>query len=358
MKMRMIGIILVIAMTMGYGSLVAEELVVYSGASDSSAAVSVGKDSFIVADDENNMLRVYSLSKPGKVVGKFSMDGFLDADPGRPEADLEGAATIGDKTYWITSHGRNKNGKLRLGRHCLFAVKMEEKANGVSVEPVGKVYRRLLHDLVSSDVGKKFGLEKITELNNPEKKKLAPKKDGVNIEALASGPNGSLYIGFRNPLIKDGKIEKALIVRLVNPEEVIENNAKAIFDEGILMDLGKRGLRSMEYNTDKGVYYILAGDKDSGNKFSIYTWDGKIESEPVEKIKLGDAKKFNPEAMFVHEGFLLLLSDDGTVEVEVRSIIECKLGEILPGNKCPNKFLVDDTAKTFRMKKIKLTELD
>jgi len=36
---------------------------VYNGASDASAAVAVGDDMFVVADDENNILRVYSVEK-------------------------------------------------------------------------------------------------------------------------------------------------------------------------------------------------------------------------------------------------------------------------------------------------------
>ena len=217
---------------------------------------------------------------------------------------------------------------------------------GVKLDFVGSPYHRLLHDLVSSSIGKQLGLEKVVRFDDPSKKSLAPKKDGINIEGLAAAADGTLYIGFRNPLFGG----KALIVRLTNPRDVLLSGDSCKFEGPILLDLDKRGIRSLEYDATAGVCYIVAGEKDSENNFSVYKWNGDGESRPAEIIKIESENNFNPEAMFLHGNKLYLLSDDGAMPVKVGSPEECVGGEMLPDGMCPNKYLADQGAKTFRMK--------
>jgi hypothetical protein len=49
----------------------------FYGTCDASAAVQLTGDMFAVANDEDNLLRFYSLSKPGDPVGTFSLGPFL-----------------------------------------------------------------------------------------------------------------------------------------------------------------------------------------------------------------------------------------------------------------------------------------
>ena len=91
----------------------------YSGICDASAAAPLSAETFVVANDEDNVLRVYRFGEPN-VVQAFSLDQFLKPDPDEPEADIEGATRIDDQIYWVTSHGQNKNGKDRPSRHRLF----------------------------------------------------------------------------------------------------------------------------------------------------------------------------------------------------------------------------------------------
>src|SRR5262249_32234257 len=95
-------------------------IIEYSDMCDASAAAPISADMFIVASDEDNVLRVYRRGEPN-VVHPFPLDEFLVPDPDEPEADIEGATRIDDQIYWITSHGQNKNGKDRPSRHRIFA---------------------------------------------------------------------------------------------------------------------------------------------------------------------------------------------------------------------------------------------
>ena len=89
----------------------AEELL-FRGACDSSAACALDADTLVVADDENNILRTYSLSKPGMPLAEFPMERFLKTNVDKhPEADFEACTRVGDRIYWIASHGRSKKGK-------------------------------------------------------------------------------------------------------------------------------------------------------------------------------------------------------------------------------------------------------
>ncbi|GAI56453.1 unnamed protein product, partial [marine sediment metagenome] len=103
----------------------AEEVLIYYGMSDASAAVAVSEKMFAVADDEDNVLRVYKTTPPSLPVFSYDLTSFLGIEPGHPEADIEGATMLDDTIYWITSHGRNTDGKMRPNRYRFFAVKVK-----------------------------------------------------------------------------------------------------------------------------------------------------------------------------------------------------------------------------------------
>ena len=131
-----------------FGAETADEILVYRGASDASAAVAIDKEMFIVADDENNILRVYKADKGGLPVFSFDMTDFLDIEPEHPEADIEGATIVGQRIYWITSHGRNKEGEMRSNRYRFFATDVKVENEHVTINPVGRPHKRLIHNLV------------------------------------------------------------------------------------------------------------------------------------------------------------------------------------------------------------------
>ena len=120
----------------------------YSGMADASGAVPVSSNLFVVASDEDNILRLYRSDEPGRPLKEFDCNAFLELRDKSPEADLEGAARIGDRAFWIGSHGRNKNGKERPNRCRFFATDIKFSNGEVTLTPVGKPYKRLLDDLI------------------------------------------------------------------------------------------------------------------------------------------------------------------------------------------------------------------
>ena len=336
----------------------AREVLVFRGASDASAAVAVGENMFVVADDENNILRIYETGKTGQPVGSFDMTSFLDIEPDHPEADIEAATMVGRRIYWITSHGRNKDGKLRPNRYRFFATDVFVENRSVKLCPAGKPYRNLIHELLKTQFARRIGLDKATrfgeELKKKEREKLAPKNEGLNIEGLcASADGGTLYFGLRNPRPKDKQDgrAKAIVVPLLNPDRIIEKGEAPVFGEPMLWDLKGLGIRSMEYSRFHKVCFVIAGGPDGDEDFALYRWSGKPESPPVLERELDLGKsKFSPEALipFEKSGRLLMLSDDGSLLVKVAGAWECMEGEYRKDGTCLNKYLANPAKKTFR----------
>jgi len=334
------------------------EVLVFRGAGDASAAVAAGEDMFVVADDENNILRIYDTGKTGQPVGSYDMTSFLGIEPEHPEADIEAATIVGRRIYWITSHGRNKDGKLRPNRYRFFATDMLVENRSVKLRPAGKPYKNLVHELLKTNAARRLGLENATRfgenLKKKDREKLAPKDEGLNIEGLcASADVGTLYIGFRNPRPKDkpGGRAKALVVPLLNPDRIIEKGEAPVFGEPMLWDLGGLGIRSMEYSQFHKTSFIIAGGPDEDEGFALYRWSGKPGSPPELERDLSLGKsKFSPEALIPFEKSerLLMLSDDGSLVVKVAGPWECLEGEYSKDGTCLNKYLANPGRKTFR----------
>jgi hypothetical protein len=292
----------------------------YSGMRDASAAVAVSSNLFIVADDEKNTLRLYSAEHAGPPLKEFDFDAFLEVSSKSPEADLEGAALLGKRAFWIGSHGRNKNGKERSNRCRLFATDIAIDNGEVSLTPVGKPCKRLLDDLAHDS--------RFVDFQFAEAATRAPKEPGaINIEGLSATPEGHLLIGFRNP-VPGGK---ARLIPLLNPNEVIEGKPPQ-FDLAIQLDLDGLGIRDMAYFD--GAYFIIAGPWHSGGKFEFYRWAGGSAAPQKLSVKhLGD---YSPEAIIIYpqNGFheIQILSDDGNRAV----------------NGIPGKELGDSRPNTFR----------
>jgi hypothetical protein len=336
----------------------AGEFLIFRGASDASAAVAVSEDMFVVADDENNILRIYETSKAGQPVGSFDMTSFLEIEPEHPEADIEAATMIGQRIYWITSHGRNKDGKIRPNRYRFFATEVLVENRSVKLRPAGKPYKTLVHKLLKILPARRLGLDKATrfgeKLSKKEREKLAPKDEGLNIEGLCASPDGgTLYIGFRNPRPKDRQSgrAKAIVIPLLNPSRIIDAGESPVFGEPVLWDLNGLGIRSMEYSRFHKACFVVAGGPDEDVGFALYRWSGRPDSPPELERKLGLGKsKFTPEALipFEKSGRLLILSDDGSLVVKVAGEWECLEGEFRKDGTTLNKYLANPGRKTFR----------
>jgi hypothetical protein len=272
----------------------------YRGICGASAGAAVGSDEFVVADDEANQLRVYRRDEGGAPLQIVDLTANLDLDRRAPETDIEGAARLGDRIYWITSHSRTHLGKTHPNRFRFFATTVGVTNNAIELSMVGRPYKDLLNDLTVSPVLAALNLR--AAAGHPPK---AP--GGLNIEGLCATAENQLLIGFRNP-VPEGK---ALIVPLRNPAGVI-GGEPAEFGAPILLDLNGLGIRDMAFC--KGRYLVIAGPYDGMGKSKLYSWSGD-DTHP-KHLKEIDLKGLNPEAIIVYpdKGFreVQLLSDDST----------------------------------------------
>lgn len=274
---------------------------------DASGAVALDDHTFLVADDEDNVLRAYDARTGGAPLAAVDLSAALrlpSKKKGAPEIDIEAATRLGERAYFITSHGRNSSGKLKPERLRFFATTAPSHGKP---ELVGKPYEKLLQDLLAEPKLSAFQLAAAAE--------LAPKAPGgLNIEGMTARPEGGVWLGFRNPLPQ----ARALLVPLHNPEELAEGEGPARFGDPLTLDLGGLGVRALSYW--RGRYLIAAGAFDSGRVSRLFIWDGRERVTAVDSV---DVRAYSPEAFFTPEGQdrVLLLSDDGSVRVNGQ---ECK----------------------------------
>lgn len=289
------------------------EPTMHIGCCDASAGVAVSSNLFLVANDEDNALRVYRSDRSGPAVQSFQTGPFLQVDLRKPESDIEGAARVGDRIYWITSHGRNRDGEERESRQRFFATTFQVTEQGnVELRAVGRPYAGLLNDMIRDSRLAKFRLG-LAAMHAPKE------ANGLNIEGMCATPEGEILIGFRNPIPQG----RALIVRLRNPAELLENKP-ARFGDPMLVDLGGRGVRDMA--AAGGRYWIIGGSFDGSGKFHLYSWNGGTNA--AQKIPEARFKGANPEALLVYPDAppneFQILSDDGTRKLAGQDCKEIK----------------------------------
>lgn len=288
---------------------------------DASAAVGMGDTLMFVANNENEVLSLYSRHTTDSchvAIGSFNARPLLGPTGSDSTADLESAVRLGGRIYWLGGLGNNKNGTLRPNRDRIFATLIGGNGSGsppYSLSYLGR-YDKLREDIIAWDVGNHHGLgANYFGLAASAASNVAPQLvNGFNVEGLTVGPDGhTAYIGFRAPLVNpsgpttsNSPRTHALIIPLVNVEALVTGNptpgpGAAVFGTPILLPLGSRGIRSIDY-TRPGQYLITAGPVDAVSNppvaplnFRLFTWSGYPASQPVERVTTFDAS-FSPEA--------------------------------------------------------------
>ncbi|MBL6080095.1 DUF3616 domain-containing protein [Belnapia sp. T18] len=318
------------------------KLQLYSGMCEASGAVAAPKGSFagwfIVANDEDNVLRAYNAERAGAAPrAVLDLDDHLgipqqDRGKGRGKADIEAATWLGDHIYWIGSHSRNSDGQRRRSRHQFFATSVTTGEAGIQLQPTGRAVS-LLDELRDALDASGLGLG-WTVGQESDDKQLAPEREGLNVEGLAARPDGgSMLIGLRNPLA-DGR---AVLIPFLNPHEAVNEDAKPKLGGPMTLDLGGRGIRSMDYSVARRAYVIVAGPRADGAAlqqpaFELYTWSGdpvaaaqrlpgvaEAVADPitVRTETLAGRSNFHPEAAILNRDgtAVWLLSDDGDLQL-------------------------------------------
>ncbi len=276
----------------------------YYGTCGASAGVFLDETYFVVANDEDCVLRVYRLGTAQPVAAR-DVSGFLQLDRQRPEVDLEAAARAGDLVWWLGSHSRTAAGRPAPNRHRLFATRLVPAAAGgvPGLEPHGKPCLRLLDDLLAAPSLRDLPLAAAAR-RGPEE------PGGLNLEGLAAAPDGRLWLGFRNP-VPGGR---ALLVPLENPDAVARG-VPARVGEPVRLDLGGLGVRDLCWIERR--CWVLAGPAVGGDNFRLYVWSGP--GTPAREVPTRFPRRFRPEGLLGHPrrspAEFLVLSDDGSLRL-------------------------------------------
>jgi hypothetical protein len=268
----------------------------HTGASDASATIAVDAERMLVADDETNVLRLYDRTQSGLPVNGFDVSAQLNlTDPDNPELDLEGGFRLADRLYWTGSYSNSKNFHVRPNRHRVFATDLGGSGDASTLTYVGR-YDWLLEDLVAWDKGNGHGLGAnwlgfaASSAEGVDSKTPA----GFNIEGLALAPdNSTAYFAFRAPLLPTDQRHQAVIVPVPGFDTLVAGAApdsrplgSATFGAPILLDLGGRGIRSIDRNA-AGQYLIIAGPPGDATgiapaDFRLYAWTGQPADAPFD----------------------------------------------------------------------------
>lgn len=271
----------------------------HTGASDASAALAVDADWMFVADDENQVLRLYSRRDSGLHQAGFDVTASLaltDIDGGVPrEVDIEGSTRIGNRIFWIGSHGNQATGNhnARPNRRRVFATDLDGAGILAGLSYAGR-YDHLLEDMIGWDNAGGHGLgEGFLGLAAASAPNVSPElPSGLNIEGLSIAPDGSTaLVAFRAPRLPAGSRDLALVVPVLDFDALVTGAApgsqaagSAAFEPPILLDLGGRAIRSLERNA-YGDYLIVAGPSGSvdpsGIDFRLFLWSGSRDDAPV-----------------------------------------------------------------------------
>ena len=266
------------------------------GTCDASTAVAVDAATMLVADDENQALRLYSRTASGYPIASFDYTtalGLTDVSSGLPrEVDIEASTRIGSRIYWLGSHSNASGGNQRPNRSRLFATDITGLGAAATLSFAG-YYAGLKTDLLAWDSGNGHGLgANFFGFTASTATGIIPETvdgSGFNIEGLTVAPDGTTgWLAFRAPISPASARTKALIVPITNFAALVGGSpaaGPAAFGAPIQLDLGGRGIRSIERSFSVGGYVIVAGPAATAtgaapNDFRLYRWSGVATDAP------------------------------------------------------------------------------
>lgn len=274
----------------------------HADAADASASVAVDAHWMFIANDEDQVLRLYPRSDSGYPQTRLPFSdetapdggplGLTDASGGGTirEVDIEAAARIGDRIYWLGAHAHDKDGDEAPNRRRLFATAISGSGASSTLGFVAR-YDHLREDLVNWDAANGHGLgANALGLAASTATGVIPETadgSGFNIEGMVATPDGQgVFLGFRAPLQDTSTRNRALIVPVNGIASLVgqDSAGAASFGDPILMDLGGRAIRDMARNA-AGDYLILAGPAAAATgvppaDFRLFHWSGDAADAP------------------------------------------------------------------------------
>ena len=255
-----------------------------TGTSDASDAIALDDNYYITADDELDVLSVYSRSLSGLPLVTFNYTSLLALpDPTSPETDMEAATRSplnNNKIYWLGSMSTGGSSfNIKPNRDCLFSTNVSGTGAATSFT-LGGYYNTLRTHIVSwgDSHGYNFSASAAAGIDSKT-------INGFAAEGMVFGPdNTTLYIGLRAPLVPVASRTNAVIAPIANFETWFNNGSPAgnpVIGAPIELNLGGRGIRDL-VRLPNGTYIILAGNyAGSPITSAIYKWTGNATDLPV-----------------------------------------------------------------------------
>jgi hypothetical protein len=273
--------------------------VFHTGKSDASTAINIDADLMLVADDEDQKIRLYNKNNSGLPLNSFDFTtslGLTDLSGGLPrEVDIESSLRIGNSIYWMGSQSNASSGNNRPNRNRIFKTDISGSGTSTTLAYISR-YDFLKNDILAWDSNNLHGKgANYYGLNASAATGIIPEStnlDGYNIEGIEMAPdNTTAYIAFRAPQIIPSDRKKALIIPVTNFTTILNATGgtvgSATFGNPIEIDLGGRGIREIRKNA-ANQYLIIAGPSDaatgvSPKDFKLYTWSGNPIDEPIKR---------------------------------------------------------------------------
>lgn len=238
--------------------------------------------------------------------------------------------------YLTGSHSNNKKGQEAPGREVITALKITTVNGQPQLAVTTDKYTGLVAVLSAWDAagadGKAAGYYGFATSAGTG---IAPENtNGFSIEGLTTSPDDSaLWLGFRAPQLDSGTRDKALMVAVSNYTQVLADSSVAPVFSAIELNLGGRGIRSIDKAADGSGYLIIAGPSGSAsdlvpNDFRLFTWDGNAAHQPVQlnndldallKATGGSFESIASPASIKPGTQVLLLQDNGALRARLRT---------------------------------------
>jgi hypothetical protein len=249
-----------------------------TGTADGSTGIPVGDDYVFIADDETNVIKLYSRNNSGLSVYQFDVSSYLNLSG--LEVDMEASfrsPTNPNRIYWMGSLSNSSSGNIKPDRNRIFATDIVGTGANATLKFVGYT-DKLRSSIISWGDAKGYNFTANAATG------IDPKRiDGFNVEGLEIGPdNTTLYIGFRAPYVGTGK-NKAIICPILNFESWFGNgnpSTNPTFGNPIELNLNNHGIRSLGKNASND-YLIVAGSYSGTGTFELYSWNGSPTTAPV-----------------------------------------------------------------------------
>lgn len=260
----------------------------HTGVACGSTAIAVDSDFMLVADDEDQILRLFRRDASGLAVNGFDLSASLGLVPPSQGVDIESSTRIGNTLYWMGSHSNRMDGADRPNRERIFATTLTGAGAGATLTYTGR-YDYLEDDLVAWDAANGHGLgANYFGLAAASAGGVLPEgNNGFNIEGFTIAPNGTTaYIGFRAPIVPAANRTKALLIQVNNFAALMSPNGgtpgSAQFGAPLEFNLCGLGIRSIERN-GANQYLIIAGPSGAPANplFKLYTWTGNPADAPA-----------------------------------------------------------------------------